>query len=66
MLYCAHHSFALGVGEHEPFREIGKDADTLRSRVDHEIDAATLAIEVEIALILENGRRDGKDAAIVQ
>ena len=48
----------------EFYREIGKDADTLRSHVDHEIDAAALAIEVEIALILENGRHDGKNAAI--
>src|SRR5436305_242115 len=60
----AHHDVALGVGEHELFGEIGEDADTLRAGIDHEIDAAALAVEVEFAAVIKDGRYDGKDAAI--
>ena len=59
-----HHGLALGIRQHELFGEIGEDADALRARIDHEIDAAALTVEVEVAAIVENGRRDGKDAAI--
>src|SRR5215470_12347690 len=60
----AHHGFALGVGDHKLFGEIGEDADALRAGIDHEIDAAALAIEVEIAAVIKDGRYDRKDAAI--
>lgn len=60
----AHHALALGVGQHELLGEICEDAEALRSGVDHEIDTAALAVEVEVAAGIENGRRDGEDAAI--
>ena len=59
-----HHLLALGVGQHELLGEIGQNADAVRAGVDHEVDAAPLTVEIEFAAIVEDGRRDGKDAAI--
>ncbi len=59
-----HHLFALGVGQHELLGEIRQDADAVRAGVDHEVDAAPLAFEIEFAAIIEDGRRDRKDAAV--
>src|SRR5688500_5003782 len=59
-----HHPFALGIGEHELLGKIGEDADALGAGIDHEIDAAPLAVEIELAAVIEDGGRDGKDAAI--
>ena len=44
-----HHAVALGVGQHELLGEIGEDAEAVRAGVDHEVDAAALAVEIEIA-----------------
>ena len=59
-----HHLLALGVGQHELLGEIGQDADAVRAGVDHEVDAAPLAVEIEFAALIEDGRRDRKDAAV--
>ena len=59
-----HHLFALGIGQHELLGEIGQNAEAVRAGVDHEVDAAALAVEIELAAIVEDGRRNGKDAAI--
>ena len=50
---------ALGVGQHELLGEIGQDADAVGAGVDHEIDAAALALQVELPTVVEDGRRDG-------
>jgi hypothetical protein len=36
----------------------------VRAGVDHEVDAAPLTIEIEFPAIIEDGGRDGKDAAV--
>jgi hypothetical protein len=36
----------------------------VRAGIDHEIHATSLTIEVEVAAVVEDGWRDGKDAAI--
>ena len=59
-----HHPFALGIGEDELLGEVGQDAQPVRAGVDHEIDAAALPIEIELAAVVENGRGDGENAAI--
>ena len=59
-----HHLLALGVGQHELLGEIRQDAEAVRTRVDHEVDTAPLAVEIEFAAIVEDGGRDGKDAAV--
>ena len=38
--------------------------DAVRAGVDHEIDAAPLAVDVEFAALIEDGRRDREDAAV--
>ncbi len=55
---------ALGVGQHELLGEIGQNAEAVRAGVDHEVDAAPLAVEIEFAAIVEDGGRDRKDAAV--
>ena len=59
-----HHLFALGIGQHELLGEIGQDAQAVGAGVDHEIDAAALAFEIELATLVEDGRNDGENAAI--
>ena len=59
-----HHGLTLRIGQHELLGEVGEDADAVRAGIDHEIDAATLSVEVEIAIGVEDGRRDREDAAI--
>ena len=59
-----HHLFTLGVGEHELLGEIGQNAEAIGAGVDHEIDAAALSCEIKLATIVEDGRNDGKNAAI--
>ena len=59
-----HHLLTLGVGQHELLGKVGQDADALGAGIDHEIDAAPLAVEIEFAAVIEDGGRDGKDAAI--
>ena len=59
-----HHGLALGIGQHELLGEIGEDADAMRAGIDHEIDAAALAVEVELAALVEDGGRDREHAAI--
>ena len=59
-----HHGLALGIGEHELLGEIGEDAETVRAGIDHEIDAAALAVEVELAARVEDGGCDREHAAI--
>ena len=59
-----HHLFALGIRQHELFGKIGQNADAMRAGVDHKVDAASLAVEIEFAAIVEDGRRNRKDTAI--
>ena len=53
---------ALFVGEHELLGEIREDAEAVRAGIDHEIDAAPLALEIERAALVEYGRHDRKYA----
>src|SRR3954452_17500832 len=46
---------ALMIAEHELLREVGQDAQAVRTRVDHEIEAAPLALEVQLATVVERG-----------
>ena len=62
--HCIHHLVALGIRQHELLGKIGQNADAVGAGIDHEIDAAPLAIEIELAAIIEDGGRDGKDAAV--
>ena len=58
------HLIALGVGQHELLGEIGEDAQPLRTGIDHAVDGALLAIEIEPAVAVEHGRHDGKYALV--
>ncbi len=60
----ARQQLALVVREHELLGEIGEDADAVRAGIDHEIDAALLAREVELARFGEGGRHHRKDALV--
>jgi hypothetical protein len=55
---------AFVVGKGELLGEIGEDAQAVGACIDHEVDAAFLAFEVEAPVLFENGRRDRKNAAI--
>ena len=57
-------TFALVVGQHELLGEVGEDAQALRAGVDHEVDGALLAFEIEPAVAVEHRRHDWKDAFI--
>ena len=59
-----HHLFALGIGQHELLGEIGENAQAVGAGVDHEIDATALSCEIELPAFVEDGRNDGKNAAI--
>ena len=59
-----HHGVALGIGEHELLGEIGENAEAVRAGIDHEIDTAALAFEIELAALVEDGGRDREHAAI--
>jgi hypothetical protein len=48
--------FALVVGQRELLRVVGQDAQPIRARIDHEVDAALLALKVELAVVPEGGR----------
>ncbi len=56
--------FPFGVREHELLGEIGEDAQARGAGVDHEIDAAQLAGQVERAGLVKNGRHDREDALV--
>ena len=58
------HVIALGIGQHELFGEIGEDAQPLRTGIDHAVDGALLAVEIEPAVAVEHGRHDGKDTLV--
>ena len=62
--HAVHHPLALVVGQHELLGPVGQDAHALRAGIDHEVGAALLALEVELAVAVEHGGRHGKDAAI--
>ena len=44
--------------------EIRKDAKSLRARIDHAIDGAPLAFEIEASVGIEDGRNDREYASI--
>ncbi|CAM2160150.1 hypothetical protein PT2222_70133 [Paraburkholderia tropica] len=62
--HAAHDGFAFGVGQRKLLGEVREDAQAVRARVDHEVGAAALAVEVEIAVLREDGRHDRENAAI--
>ena len=55
---------ALLVGEHELLREVREDAQPLRAGIDHAIDGALLAFEIEAAVGIEH-RRNHREHAFV-
>ena len=55
-------SLALVVGDGELLGVVGQDADAVDAGVDHEVDRALLALEIEVAVLVEGGRGDGEDA----
>src|SRR5260370_15915611 len=58
------YQFALGVGQHELLGEVGEDAEHLRTGIDHAVDGALLAIEIEPAVAVEHRRHDGEYALV--
>ena len=59
-----HHLFALGIGQHELLGEIGQNAQAIGAGIDHEIDTAALPREIELATVVEDGRRNRENTAI--
>jgi hypothetical protein len=59
-----HYALALVVGQRELLGEVREDAESVRARVHHEVDAAPLAFEVERAVVVEDRRRHWEDAAV--
>ena len=59
-----HQGAAFVVGEGELLGKIRENAQAVRARVDHEVDATLLAFEVETPFVVEDGRRDRKHAAV--
>jgi len=55
---------AFVVGERELLGEVRENAQTVRTRVDHEIDDPLLAFQIERARFGESGRHYREDAAI--
>ena len=53
---------ALGVGQQELLRIVGEDADAVDALVDHAVEHAALAFEVDVAGLGEGRRRDRKDS----
>jgi hypothetical protein len=53
---------ALIVGEEELLRIVGEDADAVDALVDHAVEDATLAGEVQLTRFGEWRRRDGKNS----
>ena len=53
---------ALGVGQQELLGVVGEDADAVDALIDHAVEHAALAVEVELALGRERRGGDGKDA----
>ena len=49
-------ALALVVGQHELLGEVRQDADAVGARIDHEVDGALLAFEIELAAVVEDGR----------
>src|SRR6187402_1018435 len=54
----------LIVRERELLGEVRQNADTIRARVDHEVDAAALAFKIEASLFIKDGGGHGEDAAV--
>ncbi|SPA55346.1 protein of unknown function [Cupriavidus taiwanensis] len=59
-----HQHVALVVAEHELLGEIGQDAQAVRAGIDHEVDAAALAVQVKPAVRVEDGGRHREYAAV--
>ena len=57
-------NFALSIRQHKLFGIIGENAQTIRTRIDHEIDRTLLPFKVKRTIIMKNGRDDGKNTAI--
>jgi hypothetical protein len=55
---------ALLVGEQELLREIGEDADAVDALVDHQVHDTPVALDIEVAVVVEDGRRDRQDALV--
>src|SRR6476469_8197254 len=55
-----HHLIAFVIGQYELLGKICKDAESVRSGIDHEVHAAALSFEIEFALVIEN-RRDYRE-----
>ena len=53
---------ALGIAEHELLGEVGQDAQPVGTRIDHEIDAAQLAGQVQRTRLGEGGGNDREDS----
>jgi hypothetical protein len=56
--------FALGIRQRGLLRKVSQDAQPVGAGIDHEIDAAALADEVEHADLVEGRRHHRKDSAI--
>ena len=58
--------FALVVADHELLGEIRQDAQPVDAAIEHEVDAAQLARQVERAAFVEDGRRNREDPAVAR
>src|SRR5437868_8697636 len=60
----AREHFAFVVGQKKLLGEIGEDAQAIGPGVDHEVDAALLAVEVEFAAFGEGRWHDGEQPLV--
>ncbi|MNR33638.1 hypothetical protein D3C85_1513240 [compost metagenome] len=56
--------FALVVGQQELLGKVGQDAQAVDAGINHEVDAALLARQIERAVFVERRRHDREDAAV--
>ena len=56
--------FALLVGERELLGEVGQDAQAVGAGIDHEVQAAFLALQIERAVLVEGGGHHREHARV--
>jgi hypothetical protein len=59
-----HDLVALLVGQQELLGEVCQDADAVDALVDHQVHDAAVAINVEVAVLVEDGGGDWQDAGV--
>ncbi len=60
----AREDFTFGIRQRKLLGKVGQDAQAIDTGIDHEIQTALLAFQVEAAILVERGRHDREDAAV--